>query len=98
MGLRKDETNLTATVNWETHDRIRALAKKSDIPVSRMLAQWIEHGASQALTCTDKLQKVRAHKDELMVSLPMAFVRSAGLRKKDAVTVAFGGNALMIRA
>jgi hypothetical protein len=62
-----------------------------------MLAQWIKSGAGSPITRAGKRQAVRAHKDELMVSLPRAWTRSTGLRARDRVTVSYSDEALIIQ-
>ncbi len=96
MGLKAGETNITITVSQELHDKLHQEAHACGMRVSRMLAGWLIAGMAGPVAPTKRRTHiVRAYKDELMLSLPMAFVRQAGLRKHSRVMVYHGAGGLL---
>lgn len=98
MPIPEGHQGVTAIVPDALHDALQAIAHAEHTSVSKILSEWITSGAGDPLLVSGKPQKVRAYKDELMVSLPQSFRRATGLRKKDTVMVSHSLNALIIRA
>jgi len=96
MGLKQNQANLTITVAIETHTKLHNLADEQGLSVSKMLAEWILAGAACPVDRAGKVQSVRKFKDELMVSLPWPFLRTAGLVKGSRIRVAYGQNSLIL--
>lgn len=96
MGIVSGFGAVTTVVTSAKVAELRAIATKRKISISKMVAGWLEAGAGPVLDRVGKPQKVRAIKDELMVSIPMEFVRIAGIKKGDTIVVSYSNNALLI--
>lgn len=97
MSIRAGYTAISSVVPVETRDRLKYAAEASGLSVSAMLAEWLESGIDAPLDRAGKMQSVRKVKDELMVSLPMAWVRSSGTLKGDRISVSYSHDAVIIR-
>jgi len=95
MGIPKGYRTIAAVVPEAIHDALMATATAQDTSVSKIVASILQTGLATPVVPAKRIHRVRAYKDELMLSLPMDFVRRAGLRKRSCLVVSFGPQGLI---
>lgn len=96
MSIPKGHKNVSATVDEKTAQRIKRLAERESVSVSVMVARLLSGYATERRK-PERMQKVRAGKDELFISLPIAWCRANQIKKGDSIEVDYSTGDVKIR-